>query len=75
MVQLAQTTYFTRRKACNYNKVSVNIRYLGIQKMSPRWFGCYRYFATGNSFKALAFSFRVGASTEGNIVKETTVAL
>lgn len=36
---------------------------------------CYRYLATGASFKMLSFSFRVGASTVGKIVSETVVAL
>lgn len=34
-----------------------------------------RYLATGTSFKHLSFSFRMGASTVGQIVKETVQAL
>lgn len=35
----------------------------------------YRYLATGSSFKALAFSFRMGASTVAAIVSETVCIL
>lgn len=37
-------------------------------------FDC-RYLATGCSFKSLAFSFRIGASTVGLVVKETIAAI
>lgn len=36
---------------------------------------CYRYLATGSSFRHLAFSFRIGASTVGQIVQETVSIL
>nr|CAI5855159.1 unnamed protein product [Callosobruchus analis] len=35
----------------------------------------YRYLATGCNFKALAFSFRMGPSTVGKIIKEVCAAL
>nr|CAI5857947.1 unnamed protein product [Callosobruchus analis] len=36
---------------------------------------CFRYLATGSSFKSLSFAFRIGASTAGKIVAETTTVL
>lgn len=35
----------------------------------------FRFLATGNSFRSLAFSFRLGATTVANIVKEITSLL
>ena len=35
----------------------------------------YRYLATGSSFRALAFTFRMGATTVGKIVAETVRVL
>ena len=35
----------------------------------------FRYLSTGLSFRALAFSFRMGKSTVANIVKETVEAI
>nr|CAI5847185.1 unnamed protein product [Callosobruchus analis] len=34
-----------------------------------------RYLATGSSFKSISFAFRIGASTAGKIVAETTTVL
>lgn len=36
---------------------------------------CFRYIATGSSFRSLAFSFRMGASTVSQIVYETCVII
>lgn len=38
-------------------------------------FSCYRYLATGSSFKTLAYSFRISDVTVGRIVKETCKAI
>lgn len=38
-------------------------------------FLCCRYLATGNSFRALGFTFRMGKSTIANIVSETCVVI
>ena len=36
---------------------------------------CFRYFATGNSFRNLAYAFRVGVSTISKIIREVSVAI
>ncbi len=36
---------------------------------------CFRYFATGDSFKMIVFSYRVGHCTVGRVVREVTAAI
>lgn len=50
-------------KHCRYN---YNVHFVGL---------CFRYLATGESFRSIAFNFRVGETTVSNIVAEVCEAL
>jgi hypothetical protein len=40
-----------------------------------RYLFCYRYLATGNSFRSIGFNFRLGFNTVRNIVREVCEAI
>ena len=46
-----------------------------IANVTQRVFFSFRYLATGSSFRALAFEFRMGRSTVADIVKETCATM
>nr|CAH7734524.1 unnamed protein product [Callosobruchus chinensis] len=60
----------TKIARCNYNNYHTN-PILAEENLVVT----LRYLASGCSFKALAFSFRMGASTVGKIIKEVCAAL